>query len=147
MGLYAILALQLIVGAFAFEQDLAKPFSQSRNTARYLQSLPSGEEIVVDGYNSGPMLCAYLGSKVFYLTTGERGSFCVWKKSYFPTPRPGIGQELAQWPALQKLPRFILVANRKLDTCQNPHFQLSALRFFEKSIEGENYYVYQVNTR
>ncbi|HXB05491.1 MAG TPA: hypothetical protein VNW04_00200 [Puia sp.] len=144
---YAILTLHLVIGLYAFEQDLTRPFSQSRNTARYLQTLPADEKIVVDGYNSGPMLCAYLGDSVFYLATGREGSFCVWKKSYFPTPRPPIGQELGQWPALRGLPRFILVANRPVNGSEDPHFQLIPLRSFENSIQGEDYYVYQVNTR
>ncbi|HEY4108859.1 hypothetical protein [Puia sp.] len=144
--LYGIIGLQLIIGWFAFEQDLTRPFSQSRNTVRYLQSLPPGEKIVVDGYNSGPMLCAYLQGKVFYLTTGAEGSFCVWKKSWFPYPRPSIAEELAQWPALRQLTRFILVANRPLTNTESPHFQLTPLRSFENSIQGENYYVYQVDT-
>jgi hypothetical protein len=144
-GLYGILGLQLLVGVYAYEQDLTRPFSQSRNTARYLRGL--GEPIVVDGYNCGPMLCAYLGGQVFYLATGEKGSFCVWKKSLFPSPRPALGQELAQWPGLRRLDRFILVSNRPEEDSQDAHFQLVLLRSFEHSIQGENYYIYQVNTR
>jgi hypothetical protein len=147
LALYGILTLQLATGIYAFEQDLTRPFSQSRNTVAYLKTFPPDEKIVVDGYNSGPMLCAYLRSKVFYLTTGAEGSFCVWKASYFPNPRPSIGQELAQWPALRQLPRFILVANRPLADLEDAHFQLVKLQFFENSIQGENYYVYQVTTR
>jgi len=93
------------------------------------------------------MLCAYLRDSVFYLATGREGSFCVWKKSYFPKPRPPIGQELAQWPALRGLPRFILVSNRPLNGSEDPHFQLIPRGSFENSIVEENYYVYQVNTR
>lgn len=154
---YSLLALQLLIGAYAFEQGLTRPFSQSRNTARYLMSLPGDERIVVDGYNSGPMLCAYLQRKVFYLATGAEGSFCVWKRSYFPNPRPPIDQELAQWPALRQARGFVLVSNRLLTTLpaqntalsgkdiEEPHFQLIPLHFFEGSIQGENYYVYQVD--
>lgn len=147
LALYAILTLQLAIGIYAFEKDLTRPFSQSRNTVSYLRTLPPDEKIVVDGYNSGPMLCAYLRSKVFYLTTGAEGSFCVWKASYFPSPRPSIGQELAQWPVLRQQAHFILVANRPLLDSEDAHFQLVPLRSFENSIQGENYYVYQVNTR
>jgi hypothetical protein len=155
---FAILAIHMAIGAYAYGQELTRPFSQSRNTARYLQSLPAGETIAVDGYNCGPMLCAYLRGKLFYLATGTEGSFCVWKSSYFPNPRPTIGQELARWPDLLKAQRLILVANRPLTPpetripaspgtdIEDPHFQLIPLRSFVGSIQGENYYVYQVNT-
>lgn len=146
IALYAILALHLLIGAYAFQQDLTRPFSQSRNTSRYLLTLPKNQPIVVDGYNAGPMLCAYLRDSVFYLATGRKGSFCVWRRAYFPNPRPSIDEQLAQWPALSRLPRFTLVSNRSLDTVKDPHFQLIRLSSFGNSIQGENYWVYQVNT-
>jgi hypothetical protein len=142
--LYPILALHVFIGLFAYEQDLTRPFSQGRNTALFLQTLPKDQLVVVDGYNSGPMLCAYLRDSVFYLATGQKGSFCVWKKAYFPNPRPSIGAELAQWPELGRLPRFTLVSNRPVDSAKVDDFQFVKLRSFEGSIQGENYWVYLV---
>jgi hypothetical protein len=165
--LFSILGVQSAVGVFAWEQDFARPFSQSENAARYVQTLRAAEKsaggkntgggirggdekIVVDGYNAGPMLCAYLGGKVFYLATGEEGSFCVWKKSYFPVPRPDIGTEIAGCDSLQSADRFILVSNRKLavDSARSGHtaFRLTPLRYFDQSITGENFYIYQASS-
>ena len=145
--LYGILAVQVLVGWYALEQDLTRPFSQSRNAAHFLQSLPSGRErIVVDGYNCGPMICAYLEGRVFYLATGQEGSFCVWKNEYFPKPRPAIGQELAQWPMLRTLHEFVLVSNRRLEAgSDSTRFRLTPLQSFENSIIGEDYYIYRVD--
>ncbi len=149
-GLYAILVIQIGVGIYALEQDIKRPFSESRHTADFLKSLqPGGRQIVVDGYNAGPPLCAYLGGKVFYLATGAEGSFCVWKKSYFPWPRPPISEEIAQNPGLRRFGEFILVSNRDLPTdsirSANGNYRLKALKSFNNSIIGENYYVYQVD--
>ncbi len=145
--LFGILGVQAAIGAFAWEQDFTRPFSQSRNAARYVEGFH--QKIVVDGYNAGPMLCAYLGGKVLYLATGKEGSFCVWKKSYFPVPRPDIGKEIAGCDSLQSADRFILVSNRMLDvdSASSGHtaFRLTALRFFDHSITGENYYIYQAS--
>ena len=84
-----------------------------------------------------------------YLATGAEGSFCVWKKSYFPRPRPPIGEEIAGNPALRRMGEFILVSNRALPTdsirSAAGNYRLQALRSFDNSIIGENYWVYQVD--
>ena len=149
-GLFVILVIQTGVGVFALEEDIKLPFSESKHTADYLKGLqPAGRPIVVDGYNAGPQLCAYLEGKVFYLATGAEGSFCVWKKSYFPRPRPPIGEEIARNPALRRMGEFILVSNRALPTdsirSAAGNYRLQALRSFDNSIIGENYWVYQVD--
>jgi hypothetical protein len=148
--LLAILLIQAGVGIYALEQDFRRPFSQSKNTADYLKGLqPAGRAIVVDGYNAGPMLCAYLQGKVFYLTTGAEGSYCIWKTVYFPVPRPPIDQEIARNPGLGQFGEFILVSNRKIgeDSIRSAggNYRLTALKYFENSIAGENYYVYQAD--
>lgn len=149
-GLYGILVIQTGVGIYALEQDIRRPFSESKPTADYLKGLqPGGRQIVVDGYNAGPPLCAYLEGKVFYLATGAEGSYCVWKKSYFPWPRPSISEEIAQNPGLRRFGEFILVSNRNLSTdsirSAGGNYRLKALKSFDKSIIGENYFVYQVD--
>jgi len=147
--LAGVLAIHVVVGVYALEQDIRWPFSQARNTADYLRTLqPSGRVVVVDGYNSGPQLCAYLGGRVFYLTTGAEGSFCVWRRAYFPTPRPSIDEEVERNPGLRRLGEFILVSNRRLgaDSIRPAGgYRLTALRYFENSITGENYFVYQAD--
>jgi hypothetical protein len=147
--LFGVLILQSIIGIFAFEQGLTRPFSQSKNAVRYIQSLqPSGEKIVVDGYITGPMLCAYLGGNVFYLATGQEGSYVIWKSSYF-TPKLSISQAIARNPALRGFGEFILVSNRKEDLADirsaNGNYRLSPLQSFENGIINENFYIYRVD--
>ncbi|HEV3412766.1 MAG TPA: hypothetical protein VG101_09820 [Puia sp.] len=146
---FGVLILQSIIGIFVFEQGLTRPFSQSRNAVRYIQSLqPSGEKIVVDGYITGPMLCAYLGGNVFYLATGQEGSYVIWRSSYF-SPKLSISQAIARNPALRGFGEFILVSNRKEDPADihsaNGNYRLSPLQSFENGIVNENFYIYRVD--
>jgi hypothetical protein len=141
----SILAVQVLVGVYAFGQDIVRPFSQSRNTAEYLRGLRAGGRmIVLDGYTAGPPLCAYLQCKLYCLTTGTEGSFCIWHRVNFPSPRPAIGEELARNPGLKRT-EFILVSNRNLGTERVGGYRVIALKSFENSIVGENYYIYQVD--
>jgi hypothetical protein len=146
IGWLGILLVQVLVGVYAFEEDLRRPFSQSRNTAEYLAALqPAGRTVVLDGYTAGPQLCAYLRGKLYCLATGVEGSYCVWRKAYFPVPRLSIGEEFAQDPGLRGRGEFILVSNRNLMGELVGGYRLTALKSFENSIVGENYFVYRVD--
>lgn len=147
--LFGILIVQSAIGIFVFEQDLTRPFSQSENAVRYIKSLqPGGEKIVVDGYITGPMLCAYLGEKVFYLATGREGSYVTWKRSYF-SPKLTISQAIARNPGLRSFGEFILVSNCKENLADihssNGNYRLSPLQSFENGIVNENFYIYRVD--
>jgi hypothetical protein len=158
IGWLGILLVQVLVGVYAYGESLRRPFSQSRNTAEYLRGLRSGGRmIVLDGYTGGPQLCAYLEGKLYCLATGVEGSYCVWRKAYFPVPRLSIGEEFARNPGLRKMGEFILVSNRNLEgglvggnepvggSAFVGGYRLTPLKSFENSIVGENYYVYQVD--
>jgi hypothetical protein len=146
VGWMGILFIQVLVGVFAFGEDLRRPFSQSRNAAEYLKTIQSGgKEVVVDGYGAGPQLCAYLREKVYYLTTGAEGSYCVWRLEYFPKPRLSIAEEFARNPGLRQMGEFILVSNRNLGGKLIDGYRLNPLKSFENSIVGENYYIYRVD--
>jgi hypothetical protein len=112
-----ILAVQIGVGLYALEQDYTRPFSQSKNAVAYVkeQQLAEQQTVVVDGYIAGPALCVYLEKKVWYLNTGGEGSFCYWRRPYFPLPPKTITEEMAQSPFLQKLDKFLLLSNREID--------------------------------
>ena len=160
VGWITILVVQVVVGLYAYCADLRRPFSQSRNTADYLRSLGAdGCPIVVDGYTAGPMLCAYLEEKLWNLSSGGESSYCIWRSAYFPSPRLSVAQEFARYPGLRELGEFILVSNRNLgeggviggDAGVSggdrgvAGYRLTALKSFENSIVGENYYVYRVD--
>lgn len=144
-GWLAILVVQVMVGLYALGEDIRRPFSQSRNTADFLRDGAAGRPVVVDGYTAGPQLCAYLERRLYYLTLRGEGSFCVWRKENFPSPRLSIAEEFSRNPGLTDMGEFILVSNRNLGDAIVAGYRLTPLKSFENSIVGENYYVYQVD--
>lgn len=153
VSLYSILSIQVVISVYALVQDFTRPFSESDNTVRYIRTHQLVDQaIVVDGYNAGPVLSAYLGKKVFYLDIGREGSYCTWKKSYFPVPRKSIGQEMAQSAFLQGMDKFVLVSNRQMDMDMirsgDSLFRFTPLNSFRNSmILSENYFIYQATRR
>jgi hypothetical protein len=141
-----ILGIQVAVGLYAYEEDLRRPFSQSRNAAKFIRDLGvDRRRIVVDGYTAGAPLSVYLREKLWNLSTGAEASFCVWRPAYFPSPRPSIGTEFALYPGLRTPGEFILVSDRDLGRAATDGFRLTPLKSFVNSIVGENYYIYQVD--
>jgi hypothetical protein len=149
-SLYGILIAQIVIGAFALEQDFRRPFSQAKYAIGFIRDRGlAGQEVAVDGYNSGPMLSAYLGRMVYYLDIDQLGSWVYWKTSYFPNPRRTLSDEMTRSTYLHGLDRFVLIANRleptRKITLGNNIFRLELLDRFENSIlVAENFYVYQV---
>jgi hypothetical protein len=157
-SLYALLVIQVVIGVYALEQDLRRPFSQAKNTIAYIREHGlDRQELVVDGYIAGPALSVYAGKKLFYLDIGQKGSFCVWKTGNFPQPRRTLEQEMSGSVFLEGLDRFLLVSNRRIDLdlvhaagdtaivrAGLVDFRLVPLAAFPNSITGmENSYLYQ----
>ena len=148
--MYAVLILHIGIGVIALEQDLTRPFSQSRNTVEYLKGHHLADStIVVDGYECGPMISAYLGRKVYSITQGAEYSYLNWTIPDWPSPRPSLSQEITRSPYLQSLDRYTLVSSRQLDTATvqvgDKKFRIKAIKEFLNSIRKEDYYVYQVS--
>jgi hypothetical protein len=150
--LYTSLFCQLFTGVYAYAEDYVHPFSQARNTVNFLRNNKLNEGvIVVDGYNSGPPLSAYLQKKLFYININQSGSFCYWKKSFFPAHKATLQQEIALSNYVNPLNQFVLISNKPIDEINdefisgNNTSKIKELQRFENSIvQSENYYVYLV---
>lgn len=148
-----ILVVQFGVGLYALEQDIRRPFSQSKNAIAYVKEQQlAGQAVVVDGYIAGPALCVYLEKKVWYLNTGGEGSFCYWRRPYFPIPPKTITEEMGQSPFLQKFDKFLLLSNREIDGKLvqegTADFRFNPSRSFQGGIlPAEDCYIYQVTRR
>ena len=145
---YGILLIHVAVGLFAYEQDLVRPFSSSKDAVDLLKEKKLDQQLVlVDGYNGVPMISAYLGRKLYCTTARLDASYVVWKTSLWPQPRPRIGEEIARSPYLQSLDRYILVSNIPQDTgrvvAAGRSWNLSFLASFTNSVLKENYFIYQ----
>jgi len=143
--IYGLLINQLFTGVFMYCRDMKQPFSEAKNTVSYLRTnrldkLP----MLIDGYNAGPSLSAYLGGKVFYLDIDQFGSFCVWKDAYFPQQRRSLMDEITSSKYANSYKEFILVTNRNDKLNDSAAYSFNKLASFEGAIiEGEDYYVYK----
>jgi hypothetical protein len=146
--LYSILFIQVGLGVVALQQDITRPFSSSKDAVDFLRGKGLDRKtVILDGYNGSPMISAYLGRKLYCITTGSEGSYVIWKKSYWPRPRPTIEQEIAGSAYLQSLDDYILVSTQKLDTGKieagGKGFRVTSLASFTNSILRENFFIYQ----
>ncbi|WP_431210715.1 hypothetical protein ACQ86N_32810 [Puia sp. P3] len=148
LALYGILFVQVAVGLIAYEQDIVRPFSSSKDVADFLRERGLDRQLVlVDGYNGVPMVSAYLGRRLYCTTADMEGSYVVWKTSYWPRPRPKIGEEIARSSYLQGLGNYVLVSNMPLDTGRivvgSKSWTLDGLASFTNSVIKEHYFIYQ----
>lgn len=151
--LYSVLCLHAVIGVYALSEDLLYPFSEGKNAATYLEELPE-RHLAVDGCIAGPMLCAYMDKKVYYLDIDQVGSYLTWKRSWFPVQRRTIQDEMKGASHIRDWKDFILVSNRQLSTDSLPcrdggnYYKLSPLAEFENSIIAwEVYYIYKAERR
>jgi len=145
---YIILVTQVLAGAYIYEQDYTRPFSQGKNTVQYIRDqhldrLP----IVVDGYNAGPVLSAYFRHPVYYLDIDSEGSVFITKNTVNSTGKIPLMEEIKQSKYLASLNEFILITNRancgeEID--DSSMFQFNKLQSFQNAIIiSENYSVYK----
>ena len=146
---YLILFTQVLAGAFIYEQDYTRPFSQGKNTVAYIQSQHLDKlPVVIDGYNAGPVLSAYFRHPVYYLDIDTIGSYGSAKTALNPKTRKPLIQEIRESKYLQSLNEFILISSR-LD-CDSevrniPIYQFYKLKSFENAIIiAENYCLFKV---
>jgi hypothetical protein len=144
----------MLVGIYALAQDFSRPFSQAKNAIAYIKEHRlDNQEMVVDGYIAGPALSVYSGRQLYYLNIAQKGSYCIWRKSYFPHPATTLEQEMTRsGDFLRGLDKFVLVSNRKMDAelvrTGDSHFNFTMLNGFPNSITGmENSYIYQATRK
>lgn len=117
-----VLGIQLLSGAHAYYQDWKYPFSESRRTAAYLQSLEDQSLPIIGGYCFGEALQAYL-PRLRYPEQPEE-SFCRWEIF-----SPEYLQELQTEDYYARLlrhflpfnaPKAILISHQPLDLSTTP---------------------------
>jgi hypothetical protein len=154
-GIYFVLCLHAAIGVFALSEDVLRPFSESKDAAAYLAGHGLAKQhLAIDGCIAGPMLCAYLGKKVYYLDIDQVGSYLTWKKSWFPVTRRTIQDEIKGSSYIRDWKEFILISNRRLSTDILPfgeggdYYKLSPLAAFQNSIVAwEVYYIYKAERK
>jgi len=152
-AVYGVMLLHTVIGGYALAEDIVHPFSEGKSASAYLGGLAE-EHVAVDGCIAGPMLCAYLDKKVYYLDIDQVGSYLTWKKSWFPVQRRTIQDEMKGASYIRDWKDFILVSNRKISADSLPcgdggnYYKLRPLAAFENSIVAwEVYYIYKAERR
>ncbi len=85
--LWSILLCQIVSGIGAYCKDNRCTFSKGNEVSAWIQGFGEKHKlIVVNPYNSGPVVSGYLGEPVFYPELNHLGSFCVWNRLALVTP-------------------------------------------------------------
>jgi hypothetical protein len=147
--IYLILINQLFTGLYLYYKDYRYPFSQAKNAVGYLKANHlDTQPLAFEGYNAGPAFSAYLGRKIFYLDIDQYGSFCIWKRAYFPKQRRSLTSEILASQRLSSFKQFILVTNTYITANDSNAYNFNKLAAFEDAIiDGENYFVYRVTKK
>ncbi len=136
-----LLVIHLAVGIGASAIDWVRPFSQSKNTARYIQSnglanLP----ILGDTDTSTPAVAGYLDRPIYYARRQQYGSFVVFDGK--------LGQDFAEAMLLEEVQAFahrkrsdvLILLNYEL---AKPFTFMTKLKEFQGSIwDNEDFYLY-----
>jgi len=78
--LTALLAVQSLVGAYAYAMDFSYPFSQCREAANYIQKDPQLSKLPIAGFPDFAMspLCAWLKRPMYFLQSESMGTYVAW---------------------------------------------------------------------
>ena len=76
-----IFGLQLCSGLFAYVSDIARPFTQARNSISYLKNEGLHHKAIVTKACDGTALSAYLEQPIFFIRQNAYCSYCQWEKS------------------------------------------------------------------
>jgi len=146
LSFYCMLLLQVVAGIYAYAMDARRPFSLGESVAGYIKGHYKEDiPIVMDGYGGGPAVSAYLQDRLYYMDIGMQGSYCIWKRSYFPIPRKPIEDEFLN---LNIGDKFVMVSTRDLAYVvqgrETLPYTIKPLTTFANGIIKPDYYLYEV---
>jgi hypothetical protein len=146
MFLYSILTVQLLSGGIMYIVDWTSPFSEGKETSKYLheQKLDTGI-IAMSNMGSGSPISGYLRKKLFYIELNDFGSFAKWNTVPFLISKDTIINRFKRL-SIKNKSDIILVMNSNLIFPKDSNVDIKLLAVFNKSIIGsENYYVYRID--
>ena len=148
-----IFGLHFITGITAYAMDIAKPFTQAKNTVTFLQDKNLDHKVIATKACDGSAISAYLERPVFFASSNAYGSYCVWGN-----PEQVIGR--SEKEVLNSLKGVLFHEKESIifisfqaifDT--NPEWitkdntiKIKFLKSFEESILNKgNYYIYEMD--
>lgn len=147
-----IFGLQLISGVTTYALDLARPFTQAKNSIAFLKANQLDKKFIATRACDGTALSAYLERPIFFTSYNKYCSYCIWGD---PEQVSGRSQE----EVLQTLKRLLLQRGESIIfIAYQPFFNTDPnwvttsnglkykfLQSFEESIIRKgNYYIYEV---
>lgn len=76
--IYAVLALHLFSGVYAWAIDYKYPFTSAKQTVEFLKDNQLASREIVTVTCDGTIISAYLGRKIWFLCEGGYYSYCHW---------------------------------------------------------------------
>ncbi|MEP7167875.1 MAG: hypothetical protein ABI855_00745 [Bacteroidota bacterium] len=149
--IYAIIFVQVISAGIAYSLDIANPFSEGKDVAKFILKNNLKEKIiVVSNQSSGPPISGYLDKKIFYPETNQFGSFCKWNTNPFVIDNATLISRLSELNEDD----FVLVMNDTIFSSKvnsesmvfsNEKIKIFYLSKFDEGIvRSENYWLYEV---
>lgn len=150
MRLYVglLLVVQLLSGILFFILDVQRGFSSGKKTAAWLENNVSDRTtVVVSHFTSGPAIRVFTQMPLYYLESGEDGSYAKWNTQPLFLSDSLIVQRIDT--LLSKKPKLIFITNtpdrvRELATKDKlTNFKTKVIASFTgATIQSENYYIY-----
>jgi len=141
-----ILFLHLIAGIGAGVMDFIYPFSESKETAKFIKDNKLDDMIIVGDVDySVAAVAGHLNRKIHYPRSGRSGTFIIWDKKRERIP--GIQRILkdARRLAAEHKKGVLIILNGKIREDKYPVIKIAE---FNKSIEPqENFYLYLLKSR
>jgi len=146
-----LLALQLVAAAYAYAQDFARPFSNSRAAGSYLRQQDLRGTVLVGSVDfAAQTLAAYVREPIYYPESGRFGSFVHWgrERAAFVTP-PQVFATAARFlersergvVLITNYPMFECAAGAEFETASGVRVRCLA-RFEGAIVVSENFHLY-----
>ncbi len=140
-----ILVIQCIAGVYSFSRDLHHPFSSGEEAARFIKHRQMTTMLVVGSKDAVvSTLSGLLDKKIYYLESGQFGSFVIWnshRRTVEPETISARVNELLKTNTDNT--ELLLILDQNLSDYE-PGLAVEHLASFSKSISHENMYLYLV---
>lgn len=144
--LTVFLSVHVIAGSIALYSDLVNPFSNAKETAKYIQKNKMEDWLII-GYidYAASAVVGYLGNiKMYYPQADRFGTFVIWDQSRGATDYDAMVARARKMSAKNSR-NVLFVLNRPFTERNNIDLRLRKLTEFTGAIVGsENYYLYKL---
>ncbi|NDJ16813.1 hypothetical protein [Myxacorys almedinensis] len=137
-----ILAVHCISGIYSFGRDLMHPFSSGEEASNFIRHHQMTDIAMVGSQDYvASTLSGLLNREIYYLESGEFGSFIKWN-AYRTNVKSETIFERANTLLMQSNMTEVLLISSQLLSDYKPSLKVKHLASFDRSISKENFYLY-----